>query len=196
MLPESGPGRRIAAGTGHRPEHIPRNNLAWTRHQINLCAFWLAEQDGIQICLSGMARGFDMWWAAACLRAGMKLWAAIPFEEQPARWSDEDQREWKQLRSRAEHEVVVGSLDGLEGPRRERRVRQLLAARNQLMAYRADFLACCWSPDRVEHSGTYQTIRMANLRRELLPGVHINPVDRTITHHLPALATVGGSWTR
>lgn len=198
MLPDTGPDDRIGAGTGHRTQNMPRESLAWARQQTTAAATWLAAADpAVTIGLSGLAAGFDLWWAAACLDAGMRLWVAIPFEEQPDRWpAAADRREWQRLRGLAEHEIVVGTLDGLQGRARDRRVNQLLAARNQLMVHRADFLVCCWCEGRTGHCGTYQAICMAHRRRTPLPGVHIDPLNQRINQGLPALAPAGAKATR
>lgn len=197
MLPEPGPDDRIAAGTGHRTQNMPRESRAWARQQTSTCAVWLAgATPALTICLSGLASGFDLWWAAAGLNAGMRLWVAIPFEEQPQRWPAAERLEWERLRGLAEHEVVVGTLDGLQGKDRDRRVNQLLAARNQLMIHRADFLVCCWCQGRTEHCGTYQAICMAHRRRTPLPGVHIDPLNQRIDNRLPALVPAVGKVTR
>ena len=193
MLPDTGPGDRIAAGTGHRTQNIPADRRAWVRQQTRDGAVRLAGADPpVTIGLSGMAIGFDLWWAAAILEAGLRLWIAIPFEEQPHRFPAAERREWERIRALAEHEVVVGSLAGLTDPARGRRTNQLLAARNQLMVHRADLLVCCWDPNRVEHCGTYQTICMAHRRRVPVPGVHIDPFHQVVTRGLPQLVTAGG----
>lgn len=186
MLPEKGPGDIIAMGTGHRPKDIPPPNRDWARQQTDLAALWLAERGGVTICLTGLADGFDLWWGAAGVRAGMRLWCAIPFEEQPERFSAASRREWERLRGLAEHEVVVGSIDGIEEPQRGRTKTQLFAARNQIMVHRGDYMVCCWNPLRVERSGTYQAIGMANRRAKPMPATHIDPLNRTIVHQLPA----------
>lgn len=193
MLPDTGPDDRIAAGTGHRTQSIPTDRRDWVRQQTRAVAGWLgAAERPATIGLSGMAIGFDLWWAAAILDAGMRLWIAVPFEEQAHRFPAPDRREWERLRALAEHEVVVGNIAGLTEPARGRRVNQLLAARNQLMVHRAHFLVCCWDPTRVEHCGTYHAICMAHRRRIQLPGVHIDPLHQVVTRGLPELAATAG----
>lgn len=195
MLPDTDD--LIGAGTGHRAQHMPRASLTWVRDQTTTAATWLKHSSRpVDICLSGLAGGFDMWWAAAGLDAGMRLWVAIPFEEQASRWPAAVRREWERLRGLAEHEVVVGTLDGLTGTARDRRVNQLLAARNQVMIHRADFLVCCWDPTRTVHCGTYGAICMAHRRRTPLPGVHIDPLNQRVNIGLPPLAPAGERVTR
>ncbi len=187
MLPDTD--ALIAAGTGHRTQNMPRAGVAWAREKTFAAAPWLKNSTRpVDICLSGLASGFDLWWAAAGLEAGMRLWVAIPFEEQASRFTAADRGEWERLRGLAEHEVVVGTLDGLTGTARDKRVRQLLAARNQLMVVRADYLVCCWDPTRTVHCGTYGAICMAHRRRTPLPGVHIDPLNRRVVRGLPQLA--------
>ncbi len=187
----------IAAGTGHRTQNMPRAGVGWARTKTFAAAAWLKScPRPYGICLSGLASGFDLWWAAAGLEAGMRLWVAIPFEEQASRFTTADRREWERLRGLAEHEVIVGTLDGLTGRARDKRVRQLLAARNQLMVVRADYLVCCWDPTRTAHCGTYGAIGMAYRRRTPLPGVHIDPLNQRVTRGLPKLAPAAEKVTR
>lgn len=192
MLPEAGAGERIAAGTGHRLAGIQAHDITWTRRQVDMGAVWLAE-GGYKVGITGMASGFDLWWGLAVLNAGMELWAAIPFEEQRAGLSPEEQKTWDLLRDRARHEVVLGDVRGNTEDARRRRRNQLLAARNQIMVLRTDFLVCCWTQGRTRHCGTYQAIGMAHRRKPpLLGGVHIDPTNRSIDMHLPALVAEPG----
>jgi uncharacterized phage-like protein YoqJ len=64
--------------------------------EVRRVAFKLAAE-GTETGVSGMALGFDLWWAAAVVDAGMKLWAHIPFPGQPEPWKQPDRDEWQRL---------------------------------------------------------------------------------------------------
>lgn len=197
-MAEDGTGERIAGGTGHRPRGIPAANLPWVREQARAVAVWL-YRGGATIGISGMADGFDLIWADAVVRAGMRLWTAIPFLEQPERFSNPaDRDEWARLRALAEpgRERVFGSIAGLEGAARGARINQLLWARNTGIIGLSDFLVCCWDPRRTTRCGTYNAIAMAHARgHPARAAVNINPVSANVDRGLPVLAGTsrGGS---
>jgi hypothetical protein len=195
----NGTGERIAGGTGHRPRGIPAANLPWVREQAQAVAVWLRDQGGVTIGISGMADGFDLIWADAIVTAGMRLWTAIPFLEQPERFPNPaDRDEWARLRALTEpgRERVFGSIAGLEGAARGARINQLLWARNAGIIGPADFLVCCWDPRRTTRCGTYNAITMAHARgHPARAAVNINPISAHVDRGLPALAEAsqGGS---
>lgn len=173
---------KIVAGTGHR-ELSGRADRAWTADQLPRAACWLRDRAGTRIAITGMARGFDLDWAEAALDAGLRLWAAIPFVEQPARWNRADKARWAKVRAAAERERIVGRIpDDLEPRRRSGAVNRLLFRRNTMMHDFAGALITVWEPHRLD-GGTTGALLDADRRR--MPGIHLDPVARHVAFALP-----------
>lgn len=177
-------GWRIVGGTGHR-DFTTADATQWTWEQLPRCMGWLRDRANTEIWISGMGRGFDLRAARAALRAGLQLWAFIPFEEQPARWSREDRREWSALRALAAETRVIGAIPAaIPADRRHRAATRLLFARNTAVLDECHALVAAWEPERTR-GGTYGTLRVATRRR--MQGIHLNPTDKQVRFHLPTL---------
>lgn len=179
-------GWEIVCGTGHRElADDGGEDEDWAREQLGRCAVWLRDRAGTRAGISGMARGFDLWWADALAAAGVPLWAYIPFEEQPARWNRADQATWRLLRTAAAKVRVLGALDPtIPAKQRSAAVNRLLHARNDAMLRDAGAVVAVWEPGRLD-GGTHSALTKAARRR--MPGVHLDPVAHGITFELPGL---------
>ncbi len=174
---------KTATATGHR--EVSADDEPWVRAELGRCARWLHEH-GTCYAVSGMARGVDLWWADAAVTAGLHLCAAIPFEEQPARWSRAQRAEWQRLRRLAVREHVVGALPADVAPRqRSAAVNRLLHARNDFMLGRAAAVVAVWERGRFD-GGTHGALVKAARRR--LPGIWLDPAARTVAFTLPGPA--------
>jgi len=69
----------VAGGTGHRPQHLHPTVEPWARAQLARIARHLRDVYGTEWAVSGMALGFDMWWADEAVKAGLRLWVHVPF---------------------------------------------------------------------------------------------------------------------
>lgn len=82
------------AATGHRPDKLlreydmrgPLSN--WISEQFER----VMEEHKPEVCISGMALGVDMIFAATALHRKIPVLAAIPFEGQETKWPDASQR--------------------------------------------------------------------------------------------------------
>lgn len=176
----------IAGGTGHRPKGIPTASLPWLSEMTRDRAAWL-RRHGFTVGISGMADGFDLIWADAILTAGMRLWAAVPFPEQPERFPNPaDRAEWRRLIDQAERVKVFGTLEGLTGDARGRRANQLLWVRNAGIITPADFLIYCWDPRRRAHCGTFNALNLARTSSRLRGALHLDPISLTTRRGLPS----------
>ena len=176
----STPWTRVA-GTGHR--ELDTGDQAWTAEQLPKAATWLRDRAGTKVGVSGLARGFDMDWAEAVLDAGLTLWVAIPFEQQPARWNRTEQARWTRLRAAAARERIVGRVDSdLPAKQRSAAVNRLLFKRNITMLDVAGAVLTVWEPGRL-NGGTASALLTAAKRR--MPGVHLDPVNRAVHFQLP-----------
>jgi uncharacterized phage-like protein YoqJ len=175
---------RVTAGTGHR--ELLAGDPAWVTDQLPRACAWLRAA-GMQYGISGMALGFDLDWAEAVLDAGMKLCIAIPFEEQPARWTRANKARWWKIRKAATRERVIGTIPTDLPPRsRSGAVNRLLFERNKFMFDHAGAAFTVWEPGRVT-GGTAAALLYASLRHHL-PGVWLDPVNRKVNFRLPGRA--------
>ena len=103
--------------TGHRPEKLP-----WRRDETDERCLALkrsltreleqAYRDGYRHFICGMARGADFYFCEAALdlrdrRTGVTVEAAIPCEEQAARWSDAERVRYFDLVGHCDLETMV-----------------------------------------------------------------------------------------
>lgn len=108
---------RTCSFTGHRPEKLP-----WGFHEEDPRCVDLKErlrraveqayEDGFRHFISGMARGTDQYFAQIVLELkerlpGITLEAAIPCEEQAARWKESERERYFDLVSRCDLETMV-----------------------------------------------------------------------------------------
>jgi hypothetical protein len=98
----------VVSGTGHRPHHMSAVAGSWLHRETQRIAHKLAVENGTEVGVSGMALGFDLWWAAAVVDAGMKLWAHVPFPQQPDPWKSWDRDEWQRLLGLASEVTYYG----------------------------------------------------------------------------------------
>ena len=103
--------------TGHRPEKLPWRNDESDPRCLALKAR-LAEaldeayEKGMRHFICGMARGADFYFCEAALalrarRPGVTVEAAIPCEEQAARWKERDRERYFGLVERCDYETMV-----------------------------------------------------------------------------------------
>lgn len=168
----------IVALTGHRPKHLNLEQRAWVQDNLVRCAAWLRDNRGTRIAISGFALGSDLWWADAATRAGLELWAYIPFPQQPTGrdWSTVDRAEWQRLRAAAnpDRERIFADRYSIRA----------LHARNDGMLADAQALVAVW------HSGTYRGgtySAVVKAARRGMPGIHIDPAGPGVRFELPQL---------
>lgn len=177
----------IVGATGHRPQHLQHLDGAckWAREEAARVAVKVRDEYGCTMAVSGLALGWDQWFAQAALNAGLALWAHIPFEDQAGRWTVGDQREWQRLREAATKVTVYGA-----NPRDKREATQLLMARNNGMISASDAMVCLWLPGK-RSGGTWAAVRRIKIAG--MPAIHLDPAHRTVRLGLPDLTNGGSS---
>lgn len=65
---------------------------------------------GASTIITGMARGWDLAVAQACVDLRVPFWAAVPYWRQPEHWRPADKALWHALIPKAEHCEVTGTL--------------------------------------------------------------------------------------
>ena len=156
--------------TGHRPEKLP-----WGNDEEDPRAMVLRErlfdvvealyQSGITHFISGMARGSDFFFCEAVLRLReehreITLEAALPYEEQMARWLEEDRNRYFSLVSQCDYETLLQSAYSPD----------CMKKRNQYMVDHAVVLVAVYDG---QFGGTMQTVNYA--RRKGLEIIEIRP---------------------
>ena len=99
-----------ACFTGHRPEKLKR--MQWLIKRELKKEILRAVDDGIDVFISGMARGVDIWAAEIVLALRdsgkpVKLICASPFQGFEARWDEEWKNRYNVIMAAADHTVFV-----------------------------------------------------------------------------------------
>lgn len=154
--------------TGHRPQHLHPSVRPWIRSELERLAVKFRDEYGATVGVSGMALGCDLWWADAVVKAGLHLWAHVPFPQQPEKWAEADKTEWSRLCRVARKLKTYGGYYDVK----------TLHARNDGMIREADAAIAVWDPRKTE-GGTASAVR--KLTAAGLPIIHVNPETRTTT---------------
>ena len=144
--------------TGHRPMKLPwgmnENDPRCLELKLELAARLEALYAlGYRSFICGMALGCDMYFAEAVLalreaHGDVQLEAAIPFGDQPGRWSAEQRRRYNRLIDAADKVTVlqIGYTSGC------------MMRRNRYMVDRSSLLLACFDG---RPGGTMQTVLYA-----------------------------------
>ncbi len=170
---------RVVGGTGHRPQHLTFDQRHWAEGEALRVMRKVRDEYGCTTAVSGLAIGWDTWWALAALDVGARLWAHVPYLSQPSRWSDADREVWRHLWSRADETTVYGP-----DPASKSDAVRLLHARNDGMLKVSDAMACLWLPSQ-RRGGTYSAVRKVAARN--MPAIHLDPARRVVRLGLPDL---------
>lgn len=91
--------------TGHRPEKLTRSEVAIRKDlEIQICQ---AVADGLNVFITGMARGVDIWAAQIVLMLrdegyDVKLICACPYDGFECGWSQEWQKQYREILTAAD----------------------------------------------------------------------------------------------
>ncbi len=142
----------ILAVTGHRPSKIAGGYSIGTR--VKLTHFAMRQLEKIPFypdrVLTGMALGWDLAVAEACGVLGIPYVACVPCDGQESRWSEWDQKRYRELLSKA-HEVEMHP----GGPYAAWK----MLRRDEWMVLRCDRLLALYNGDA--SGGTAHTVRFA-----------------------------------
>lgn len=163
------------AGTGHRPGHLPAGAEQWARREARNALIRLIDGYGMKVAVSGLALGWDTWWAHEALCAGVQLWVHVPFPQQPLgrEWSHADRDRYHWLIDRATRKTIYGSRYDVKK----------YHERNMGMVRAADAMAALHDPSRLT-GGTYETLRKVP---KTMPVIRFDPVARSVTWPPPVL---------
>jgi hypothetical protein len=136
------------AVTGHRPKRLGQHNPD-RLVDLAAAALWHYRPTLVYI---GMAQGWDIAVAQACIKLGVPFVAAVPFVGQAADWPHADYKLWEWLLGEAVQPVQVigrGPQDGYK-------------ARDRWMVDRAKLVVALF--DGRTYGGTYHTVWYAQAK--------------------------------
>jgi len=160
--------------TGHRPQKLPWGyDEEWedcVKLKLKLaCEIEAMRQKGVTTFISGMAIGVDMWAAEIVLdlkraypQDTIKLIAAIPFEGQANKWSNEYRERYFDILAQADQEVIF----------QEHYTKNCMHERNRYMVDNSAFMIAVYNGEK---GGTANTLKYAESKG--LNIVIINPND-------------------
>lgn len=126
----------IIAATGSRPNKIGGYILPNPTYE-KICK--ATEQVFLELkpekVVSGMALGYDQYFANTAWKLNIPFLAAVPMDGQERMWSEIDQRRYKKLLSRANEVYVVNPGEYAAWK---------MQKRNEWMVLNCDLLLACW----------------------------------------------------
>lgn len=138
----------VVAITGHRPGSLNIEQCQYIKESLDFIADGLVDYYGAEKFLTGLALGADTIWAELALKYGIEYDVYIPFEGQEEKWSQDDQKRYRELRSSASGEKVFGQQFS----------NRLYHARNDALIRDSDLLLAVWRPS-VQKGGTFITVQ-------------------------------------
>lgn len=167
----------IISITGHRPNGLPKeygynlNNEAWTKLKeyievtIEECYKYATPNEELTL-VTGMALGVDtvFWEVAAKLRKSNKnirIEAALPFIGQEKKWTEESQKQYKQMLSESDKVTIVSEGEF---------AKYKMMARNRYMVNKSDIVIAVICK---ETGGTAQCVKYAKEHNKVV--IEINP---------------------
>lgn len=140
------------AATGHRPPALlGYSDESFTRYVA--AAEHVLLDTMPETVVSGMAQGWDMAIATACVNLGFPFLAYVAFEGVDRKWYPRDRRKFAKLCDAAAEVVVV--TKGTYSPWK-------LQARNEAMVEKCDRLAAMWNGE--QRGGTWNCLKYATER--------------------------------
>ena len=148
--------------TGHRPEKLTAPE--WLIKRELEREIRQAMADGLDVFITGMARGVDIWAAEIVLDlrdagAPIRLMCASPFEGFERSWNDEWQRRYNRIMAAADHTLFV--CNGYS--------RSCFQIRNEWMVNHASRVIAVFNGEK---GGTQNTIEYSKLSK--IPVVYIS----------------------
>lgn len=147
----------IVSATGHRPQHLKGFSKEAVAHYVDVAEKMLKILEPREF-ITGMALGWDMACAQACVNLGISFTAAVPFIGQESRWPQESKDTYNDLLAKSDRLMVV-SPGGYESWK--------MLARNKWMNQNADAVASLYDVTKPT-GGTAHCIRDALQRGKVI----------------------------
>jgi uncharacterized phage-like protein YoqJ len=123
--------------TGHRPDKLG-NDYSLTSELIKDIESRLQlviEQEQPEAMISGVALGIDTVWAKLALKNGIDLIAAVPCDDQDAKWSAESQQLYREILAQAKQVIQISP---------GRYTREKMDVRNKWMVVECGKIVAVW----------------------------------------------------
>jgi len=150
----------IIAATGHRPKFCPcqyDESHNWLTILKENLYHSLSDEPDIEYCISGMAIGFDIWFAEEVLGLKKSLHCYVPFKNQQKKWPKKTQ-----LR----YDVILGKADKIIYCS-ENYSNEAFFKRDCAMVDVADKIYSLLNPD-IQSGGTHYTVSYALKNNKLV----------------------------
>lgn len=169
---------KVASATGHRPDKFVFGYNESDIRCINLKKCLKRElikliEHGYDHFISGMALGWDMWFAETVLELKetyphLILEAAIPCLNQECTWPKKSQERYNNIKEKADIVTILSKTK--YSP-------YLMIKRDEYMVDKSDMLVACFngSSGGTAHTFSYAIDKHVNI-------IHINPDKQTITY--------------
>lgn len=152
------------AFTGHRPDKLngydPKDNkeLLWKLRSLIVDHI---ENKGVDVFISGMALGVDMWAARIVLKLKetyphIKLVAAIPCLDHSSKWRVESKTEWQEIVDKADKVIYVSE---------EPYTAWCMQKRNEFMTNSSEYIIAVWDGSP---GGTGNCVRYAEKNKKII----------------------------
>lgn len=142
----------IIGVTGHRPPRLGGYTDIVERRLATLAGAVIAELRPAGV-ITGVAQGWDLAIAEACLSSHILFTAALPFPEPDARWPEAQRERFRRVLSGAAAVETIAAAPA----------RGLYHARDRWIVEHSALIVALW--DGEKSGGTYATIRSAEKRR-------------------------------
>lgn len=142
----SKPSNDVFCVTGHRPEKLG-GYQPHAQRELYLFAREVVRDFDPKLVVTGMAQGWDMAIAKACINLGVDFEAYVPFEGQELLWPKDSQTEYHHVLSFANKVRIVSK--GTYSPRK-------MFIRNWAMVDATPTTVALWNGDRT--GGTWDTV--------------------------------------
>lgn len=148
----------IVAGTGHRPERCEDEGIVRLKARVQL------TYKPVDVFITGMAAGLDLWAADEARLRGIEVWAARPWAGHEPR--KEDVELYAQIIAYASRVIDVDPSATYQGP-------WVYQKRNEWMVDNATHVMAYW--DGKEKGGTYNCIQYAKRLNRPIRNIYHDP---------------------
>lgn len=146
----------ILSVTGHRPDKLGGYGAGVANKLDRVSEYWLRHL-GPDRVITGMAAGWDQSVARSCMRLGLPFVAAVPCDNQDARWP---------YRARVSYQLLLDKASQVYNVSPGPYETWKLFKRNEWMVDNSDEVLALWNGDR--HGGTWDTVHYAQHKKKLL----------------------------